>query len=415
MTAEPPARILLLLPSTSYRAKDFIAAAHRRDVLITIGSDQDSVFREIQGDGALTLDFGNLDDSVARIAKFHQDTPLSAVIGVEESTTLVAAAASKELGLAHNDPEAVSRANNKLSFRKELADAGLPGPAARLFRSGEDAANVAKTIAYPCVLKPINLSASRGVIRADDPDQFVAAARRIRRMLSGANLEQNILIEDFWPGEEIALEGILTEGDLTTLAIFDKPDPLDGPYFEETIYVTPSRHAPEDIERLTRMAEDACRAIGLTDGPVHAELRLSAPDRRSNQSGPWVIEVAARSIGGLCSRSLSFGDGLSLEDIILDHALGVTTPPPDREIQASGVMMIPIPHSGTLISVSGEIEARNVTGITGLEISKKVGQSVTALPEGNEYLGFIFAKGNAPDEVEASLRDAHGKLTFEIS
>ncbi|MEK9678365.1 MAG: ATP-grasp domain-containing protein, partial [Rhodospirillaceae bacterium] len=193
-----------------------------------------------------------------------------------------------------------------------------------------------------------------------------------------------------------------------------KPDPLDGPYFEETIYVTPSRHAPEDVERLTRMTEDACRAIGLTDGPVHAELRLAAPDRKSNQTGPWVIEVAARSIGGLCSRSLSFGDGLSLEDVILNHALGETTPPPNRESQASGVMMLPIPNSGALKSIGGEIDARNVAGIAELEISKKAGQEVVALPEGNEYLGFIFAKGDTPEEVEAALRSAHNKLTFEI-
>ncbi len=414
MTAEPPRRILLLLPSTSYRAKDFIAAAHRRDVLITIGSDQDSVFQEIQGDGNLTLNFATVDDSVSRIAHFHQHTPLAAIIGVEESTTLVAASAAKALGLAHNDPAAVSRANNKISFRKELAAAGLPGPSTRLIRPGEDITGIAESVAYPCVLKPINLSASRGVIRADDADQFAAAADRIRRMLSGATAEQTILVEDFWPGEEVALEGMLIDGELTTLAIFDKPDPLDGPYFEETIYVTPSRHAPEDIDRLTQMTEDACRAIGLTDGPIHAELRLSAPDRLSNQSGPWVIEVAARSIGGLCSRSLSFGDGISLEDVILDHALGETTPPPDRESQASGVMMIPIPHSGTLKSVNGDIDARNVPGIVELEISKKIGQEVVALPEGNEYLGFIFAKGNSPEDVEAALRKAHNKLTFEI-
>jgi biotin carboxylase len=414
MTADPPRRILLLLPSTSYRAKDFIAAAHRRDVLMTIGSDQESVFQEIRGDGALRFDFGNVDDSVARIAKFHQDTPLAAIIGVEESTTLVAAASSKELGLAHNHPEAVARANNKLSFRKELAAAGLPGPSTRVLRADDDVNKIAETIAYPCVLKPISLSASRGVIRADDPNQFNTAANRIRRMLSGTNSEQTILVEDFWPGEEVALEGLLIDGTLTTLAIFDKPDPLDGPYFEETIYVTPSRHAPEDVERLTRMTEDACRAIGLTDGPVHAELRLAAPDRKSNQTGPWVIEVAARSIGGLCSRSLSFGDGLSLEDVILNHALGETTPPPNRESQASGVMMLPIPNSGALKSIGGEIDARNVAGIAELEISKKAGQEVVALPEGNEYLGFIFAKGDTPEEVEAALRSAHNKLTFEI-
>lgn len=416
MTADTRPRLLLLIPSTSYRVKDFMNAAERRGAEITVGSDQESVLQELSDTAALTLNFRDVDGSTAVIQAFHRGHPLSAVLAVDEVTTRLAAAASKALGLTHNPTDAVAKTGNKRAFREAVQAAGLPVPWFTTIRLGDDPEAAAAGQDYPCVLKPLSLSASRGVIRANDPTEFVAAFQRIAAMIpvGTAKEDQHILVEEYLPGDEVALEGLLINGKLSLLALFDKPDPLEDPYFEETIYVTPSRHPADLQDAICRTAEQTCAALGLTDGPVHAELRIRAPERPSNQQGPWVIELAARTIGGLCSRSLSFDGGYSLEEIIIDQALGRTLEPPARESTASGVMMIPIPRAGILKSFSGELEARNVPGITGLEISILRGQEVVPLPEGDRYLGFIFAKAEKPEEAEAALRLAHQKLSFEI-
>jgi biotin carboxylase len=226
----------------------------------------------------------------------------------------------------------------------------------------ESALQAIEQMGYPCVLKPLALSASRGVIRADDPAQFVAAVRRIAAILRqmdpapDGDAARVLLVEEFVPGREVALEGLLRGGTLETLALFDKPDPLDGPFFEETLYVTPSR-LPDPLQaRIRHTAQDACKALGLVEGPVHAELRV-------NDRGPWIIEVAARSIGGLCSRTLRFGTGMTLEEVILRHALGWPIASLARAGGASGVMMLPIPRAGRLRAVRGRETAERVPGI----------------------------------------------------
>jgi len=263
-------------------------------------------------------------------------------------------------------------------------------------------------------VKPISLSASCGVIRANDRDEFVAAFHRVAALLEKLGEETlgagagKILVEDFVPGREVALEGLLTDGELRVLALFDKPDPLDGPFFEETIYVTPSR-LPAAVQReIASCAARAARALGLREGPVHGELRMS--DR-----GVWVIEVAARSIGGRCSRTLRFAAGMSLEEVILRHALRMDIPSLDREGKAAGVMMLPIPRAGVLEEVRGQEKALAVPGIEGLEITAQPGDELVPLPEGTRYLGFLIARGDKPEAVEAALRDAHRRLEFVIT
>jgi biotin carboxylase len=264
------------------------------------------------------------------------------------------------------------------------------------------------------VLKPLVLSASRGVIRADSEAEFVAAFTRIAALLETPEVRQHhpdgrdrILVEDFIPGTEVALEGLLNHGELNTLAIFDKPDPLDGPFFEETIYVTPSRLPLETQRAIERCVARAASALGLEGGPVHAEVRL-------NQQGPWLIEIAARSIGGLCSRTLRFGTGMTLEEIILRHALDLPIASIEREHRAAGVMMIPIPRGGVLEDVGGLEAARAVAGIEDVTISIHKGEEVVPLPEGARYLGFIFARGATPADAERALRNAHARLSFVI-
>ncbi|HYS77465.1 MAG TPA: ATP-grasp domain-containing protein, partial [Candidatus Dormibacteraeota bacterium] len=267
---------------------------------------------------------------------------------------------------------------------------------------------------FPVVLKPTFLAASRGVIRADSPEQFVAAFRRIDALLrdpdlldKGGDAARLILVEEFVPGVEVAVEGLLIGGRLKVLALFDKPDPLDGPFFEETIYVTPSRLAAGVQEAIAATTASAAHAVGLREGPIHAELRV-------NDRGPWLIELAARSIGGLCSRTLRFGTGLSLEEVILMHALGRDVQQVQREPRPAGVMMIPIPRGGILRGVSGLAAAGRVPGIDDITISATIGKPLVPLPEGSSYLGFIFARAGSPALVEAALREAHRRMTFDI-
>jgi biotin carboxylase len=298
-----------------------------------------------------------------------------------------------------------------------LAGAGVPSPSFKTVRLDADPRAAAARAAYPCVLKPLVLSASRGVIRANDEAAFVAAFARIAAILRapevadlGAGTDE-ILVEEFVPGVEVALEGLLEDGALRTLAVFDKPDPLDGPFFEETIYVTPSRHPEATQAAIVDVTARAARALGLSDGAVHAELRL-----RPTTTGvePVVLEIAARSIGGLCGRTLRFGTGMSLEELVLRRALGRPVPSFERQRAAAAVMMIPIPRGGVLEEVRGLDEARAVASIEDVTISLHKGQEVVPLPEGSRYLGFIFSRAATPPHAEAALREAHRQLEFVI-
>jgi biotin carboxylase len=407
-------RLLLLMATRTYRAKAFMRAAQKLGAEVIVGSERSQALARAAKGRTLTLDFHHPERAAGQIVAAARERPFDAVVGVDDDTTLVAALASAALALPGNSVESVEAAQNKYRMRELLAAAGLPSPFFELVRTGDAPEHPAGRMPYPCVLKPVFLSASRGVIRVDTPPEFVNAFRRIEAILAepetrarGGEWADAILVEGFIPGFEVALEGLLDHGCLQVLALFDKPDPLDGPFFEETIYVTPSQ-LPADAQAL--IVESVIRttaALGLRDGPVHAELRLNA-------RGAWIIEIAARSIGGLCSNTLQFGAGISLEELILQHALGVDTSGMQRERQPAGVMMLPIPQRGVLRAVHGKERAEAVDGIEGIEVSIPVGQEVVPLPEGASYLGFIFARGETPDVVEAALREAQRRLQFEI-
>jgi len=409
-----PQRILLLFITTGYEGRDFAEAARRLGVECVLGTDRCHVLEDPWGDGALPLRFEDPEAAARQIVEYARAHPLHAIVPVGDRPTLAAALASAALGLRHNPPDAVAAARNKFKARAQFAAAGLRVPRFTRFPLEQEPRKAAGAIPYPCVLKPLCLSASRGVIRADNPDQFVEAFRRIRDLLLLPEIRalrdetaEWILAEEFIPGPEFALEGLLDGGRLRPLALFDKPDPLDGPFFEETIYVTPSGLPAEVQQEIVRETERAAEALGLCHGPIHAELRLNA-------AGPWVLEVASRAIGGLCSRALRFGVGMSLEELIIRHALGMEIAPA-REEPAAGVMMIPIPRGGILKAVDGVDEARQVPGIDDVAITAKLDQEVVPLPEGSSYLGFIFARGASPEQVEAALRQAHGRLRFTIA
>ncbi len=419
-------RVLLLLPTTSYRAEDFLDAAARLGATASVASDRCHVLAELWPPGkdfpperSLAVDFRDPAGAAAAIAEAARPRGFDAVVATSDETAVIAALASRALGLRGNAPEAAYTARNKLRMRGALAAAGIARPRFAAFALDEEP----RAPSFPCVVKPLLLSASRGVIRADDPPSLRAAFERVARLLARPDTvrgddpdRHQVLVEEFVPGAEVALEGILRGGALGVLALFDKPDPLDGPFFEETIYVTPSR-LPAAVQRaVADAAARAARAIGLAEGPIHAELRLP-PD-----GDPVVIEVAARSIGGLCARTLRFAlaDGdASLEELVLRHALDLPVSETGTETGtgtgASGVMMIPIPAAGVLQAVDGVEAARAVAHVEDVVITTKLGEKLVPLPEGASYLGFLFARAATPALVEEALREAHRQLRFTVA
>jgi biotin carboxylase len=398
-------RVLLLVPSATYRASDFVAAAKAIGAEIVVASDVASVIPDATGTRSIAVPLDDPDAAADAIVALDGRRGVDAVVALDDRGVLVAAEAAGRLGLAHNRPEAVERTRDKEAMRDALGAAEVPQPRYAAFDDPADVLSLLPAIGgTPCVVKPVGLSASQGVIRADDPAAALVASERAQAIAGGGRL----LVEQYVTGTEVAVEGLLRDGELEVLAVFDKPDPMEGPYFEETIYVTPSRLPPARVADVARATADACRALGLTEGPVHAELRIDG-------TRLWVIEVAARSIGGLCARALRFGAGISLEEVILRHALGMSLGGLAREQAASGVLMIPIPRAGTLDGVGGRDLALAVPGIVGLEITVPPGRALVPLPEGDRYLGFLFARGTHPADVEAALRDAHAALTISIT
>lgn len=431
-------RLLLLLPTTTYRTEAFVSAALKLGIELTVASEQPSALETAQPDKLLTLDLGRPERAVDQAAAFAARHPVDGVFGVDDHTALVAAMIAAHLGLPHSPVEALRAAGDKYLQRMRLREAGVRVPEFQLLRDlgprasaetsppgraisdahvhtyASSVPRLEPQVRFPVVLKPLRLAASRGVIRADDPQQFRRAWARLCMIVAEAEGPQSgaapqCLVEAYVPGDEFALEGIVTGGELHVLALFDKPDPLEGPFFPETIYVTPSR-APREVERLlVRCAAEAVRALGLTRGPVHAELRV-------NGAGAWLIELAARPIGGKCGAVLRFGAGgeVTLEELHLAHALGLRSDVPPLAPGAHGVMMIPIPRAGVLRGVRGLDRARAVPGVTDVIVSLHRGASVRPLPEDARYLGFIFAHGSTPADVEGALRAADGVLDVEI-
>jgi biotin carboxylase len=405
---------LLLLPTSSYKAADFLGAAERMAVEVVVGSERKQAFEDPLPGHTLTVDFAHPERSLGRIAALHAASPLDAVIGVDDEAALLAALAARELGLGHNRPEAIRASRDKFIMRERLAAAGLRGPSFRLLALDEDPERIAGQLRYPSVIKPRHLSASRGVLRVDDPASFVSCAARVARIVGEREVRRlhgpstHLLVEDYLPGVEVALEGLVEDGRLRVLALFDKPDPLEGPTFEETLYVSPSR-LPDVVQRAVAHEVGAgCRALDLTHGPIHAELRVLDGE-------PTLLELAARTIGGLCSRTLRFGTGIALEELVLRHALGLDTRGLARERAATGVMMLPVRRAGRLMRVRGLERARAVPGIVEVTLTLHRGSRLVPLPEGHRYLGFAFARADTAAEVERALRAASSLLEVEVA
>jgi biotin carboxylase len=404
------ARVLLLVPARTYRATDFLVAASRMGLELVVGSDG---ALPLGGHPVVRVNPNDPERSVARLVA--ESGPVDAVVAADTPMLVLAATVAARLGLPHNRVEAVRAAADKATQRRRWAAAGVAQPAFRIVPAGasEGALEAAAArVGYPCVIKAVSLSGSQGVLRADDGAAAADAARRIRQILrvAGRPTDEPLLVEAYIPGWELSVDGLLSGGELTITAVFDKPDTPQGPTFEETVLLTPSRLPQPILCEALRTAERAAGALGLRYGPIHAELRL---DTRHGGRRPTMLELAARSIGGLCSRALCFLDGASLEQLVLANALDrhVTT---QRLARPAGVLMLHVERAGVLQAVHGRTQAAAVPGITGLSITIPVGQPVQPLPEGDRYLGFVFAEAATHQEVQEALRAARRRLRVVI-
>jgi biotin carboxylase len=397
-------KILLIASTTGYQVREFADAARRLGLDLVLATDRCHVLDNPWGDDAVPVRF---EDPPAGLEALAARGPFEGIVAVGDQPACIAAQAAERLGLPFSSPKAVAAAKDKFLARERFRAAGLQVPDFHRVPLASDSHLAARAARYPCVLKPLGLAASRGVIRANSASEFVAAFDRIRKLLEPGR-ETSLQVEDFIPGREFALEGLVTDGRLQALALFDKPDPLDGPFFEETIYLTPSQEPIVVQQAIRDTTQRAIEALGLARGPVHAEMRV-------NPQGVWMLEAAARPIGGLCSRVLKFEPAASLEEVILRHALGEDVSHLRLAAGAHGVMMIPIPRAGVYAGVEGLERARQVDGVEDVVIAAKEGQKLLPLPEGASYLGFIFARGASPKRVELALRESHAQLEFRLA
>ncbi|HEX5411435.1 MAG TPA: ATP-grasp domain-containing protein [Terriglobia bacterium] len=414
-------RLLLLTTTTGYQTRAFVQVAEKLGVVVAFGSDRCHVLDDPWQDGALALKFENPAESAAKIVEYAGRLPVDAIVALGDATPPTAARAAEMLGLLFHPPQTSDICRDKYRSRQRLAECGLNVPRFTRFPIAAHPEDIVKDgvvpIGFPCVLKPLALSASRGVIRANHAREFIDAFKQIQTLLRSPEVQVKrdetshyVQVEEYIDGEEIAVEGIVDRGRLKVLAIFDKPDPLVGPYFEESIYATPSRLPLETQAEVEETIRRAVQALGLHHGPLHAELRI-------NRRGPWILEVAARSIGGLCSRALRFhaagrDEHISLEELIIRLALGENIETIRREEAASGVMMIPVPMAGIFQQIEGIEAARATPGVEEIVITAQPNQKLIPLPEGTSYPGFIFARGASPEFVEGALREAHQKMRF---
>jgi formate-dependent phosphoribosylglycinamide formyltransferase (GAR transformylase) len=413
-------RLLLFTSKLGYQTRSFDDAAAELGVELIFVTDRCHQLEDPWGDRAIAVHFESPETAAQVVLESQRGLQVDGILALGDRPAVAASHVARGLGIHYNHAAAVEACRSKLRMREIFRDVGLPTPWFRSVPVHPPPEPALLGVSFPCVLKPLSLSASQGVVRANNREEFVAAADRLRRLLESPEIRatreahlDRMLVEEYIPGREVAVEGLLTDGSLRILAIFDKPDPLEGPYFEETIYVTPSSLPASQQRAIEQCAHNAVRALGLSHGPIHAEFRV-------HEERVWPLEVAPRPIGGLCARALRFagentGAAIGLEELLLRHALNLPGSDLPREPSPSGVMMVPVPKSGILEKVEGEEAVRATPGITELHITARLRDYLAAWPEGSSYLGFIFAKGKTPEEVEAALHQAHAKLQFTLT
>ncbi len=402
-------RLLIIAPPGSYRLAPYLKAAKKLNLtaLIASVSEYSLLPRGCEG---IHINLNKPDQALKDILQLAKDKPFIGILGTDDTTIELASHVAAQLNLPHNPASATRLTQRKDLARDFLSKAGANIPWHKKIHIQDDIYAL-DDIPYPIVVKPLNLSGSRGVIRADSALELKQAIEKITPIIQDTydnEAKEFVLIEQYIAGVEIALEGLLHDNEMSTLAVFDKPDPLEGPYFEETYYITPSRLPFISLLSCQQEVLKSCQALGLITGPIHAELRIDENGK------PWILEVAARTIGGDCGQSLKPSTKYSLEELVISYAIGEPIKPEPQQ-RSAGVLMIPVPKAGILKRVEGLTEARKVANITALTIDIPIGNEVHCLPESSSYLGFIFADADSPEEAEKALRQAHQHLTFVIN
>lgn len=341
---------------------------------------------------------------------------VSGVLASDDWDVVAAAMIADKLGLRFVGVETALAATNKFLMRQRLRNGGAVVPDFQCFAIGDNAGEIAKSLRFPVVIKPTYGQGSLGVIRADTVDEFEKAFQYTSRIIvdldmrpSAVRDRSGILVEQYIPGEEYTVELLMHEGKPYSLAVFEKPDPLEGPYFEEGIYVTPIRRDEKIRSLLVEAAIRGSRALGIETGPCHCELRLSG-------ELPYILEIAARPIGGFCSQVFADLMGFDLHDLVLQNAVGLPVmPPPIADGVALGVMMLPVPGRGNLARVSGVDRALDIDGIMSVKIHVEAGSRILPYPEQSCYIGTVLATGSSADEVVARLKSAAKAVSFELT
>lgn len=400
---------MLIAPSRSYRVASYINAARQLGYQILIVSDSEHSLVSSIANG-ITVDFQQQDSAYAIIVKSLRHQNILAVIATDDLVVTLSSRVARRLGLPHNDPEAT-----RLTYRKDLARIRLQQQGCNVPDYSvcpfDEMVEYSTKVSFPVVLKPLMLSGSRGVIRADNPQQFILAAKTIQRILTKQPCDeyesQHFLIEQFLKGDEIAIDGFMQDGKFILLSLFDKPEPMNGPYFEESYYITPGRQSEQLQQDIIEEVSKCCRAYGLTHGPIHAEARIT-------EKGIFLIEMASRTIGGQCAQLIEYVLAKKLEEIII-RLLCFEPMQLQTNNQYAGVLMIPITQTGVLKRVEGLLQARQVKHVSNIEIHIQPGYELIPLPEGSSYLGFIFASADSFDKTWQALQQAHHLLKFITS
>ena len=407
LPTEKKPRTLLIAPDRSYRTGAFVLAAQKLGIELVVASFGEACLASRSG--GLALNRESQVEALDTISRAVAESPFAAILASDDETVGLAGVAAERNGLPGNSADAIKAQTSKIHFRRLCQSNETQCPEFISLDSKNLERGAPPGVHYPCVAKPAMLSASRGVIRCDNPGELSRALKRIHSLLysEGKLGEDVVLVEDYIDGLEYAVDGLLKRGRLQVLAIFEKPGPMAGPFFEETIYLTPPRLSHKVTGQVIGALENLCRKLGICEGALHAELRI-------NSSGVCFLEIAGRTVGGRCGRILEFQTGCSLEELVLANA--VRRPAAVGESTgSSGVMMIPVTQGGVLRRVEGISAARREPGIIDVEIDAREGQILVPWPEGCAYPGFIFARAGTVADVERALRAAHRCLNFVLA
>ena len=382
-------KLLLVIPENSYKSNDFVVAAEKLGIDFLIITDSEQVSSKFSDTVIINKFDAELNKNNLKKLK-----DVTHVLPVDHSALKFSGYLVDLLEVKGNKLESINLSMNKYESRKifnSLLDIKVNN---EIIKNIDDV-NTFINKNGTSVLKPIYGTASKSVLKINNVEKN---KEQIEKLMQDC-FDQDLVIEEYIDGKEYALEGTIINSELKKIVIFDKPVEYKHPYFEESIYITPSELSSEAEKRVVSIVDKACKKIGLEDGPVHVEFKI-------NENQIFIIEINPRMIGGLCSRCLSFGlFKVSLEEIILHAFMNNELKNIELLNNYVGVLMIPTPKSGKFISINKE-ELEKIPNISNVEITVPEGSDLLEPPYGDKYLGFAFSQGIDKKTVNESLLTA---------